>query len=249
MLIRLSKAAIQKTLKRFGREIRHVEKPVPEDPKFAWLGKLGIKTVLDIGANVGEFSQMMTRILPGCQIYAFEPLEECVVVLRNNLAGYPQFQVFNTALGNYSGGASMRRNALTYASSLLENTELHLQNYPELKQSSHAVSVSVSALDQMAEEMRLEPALLIKIDVEGYTKQVIEGGSRTLDRAHAVIIEASYWPLYQGQVLFDWVYDAMRQKGFRYAGNVKQQLSPVDGSVLQADAVFVNETAYRRLRE
>ena len=249
MFIRLSKAAIQRTLKRFGREIRHLEQPLRDDPSFAWLGKLGIKTVLDVGANAGEFSQMMTRILPGCQIYAFEPLAECAAVLRKNLAGYSQLRVFQTALGNRSGAASMRRSPMTYASSLLENTELHLLNYPELKESSQEISVSIAALDEIAREISLDPLLLIKIDVEGYTKPVIEGGSWTLDRADVVIVEASYWPLYQGQVLFDWVYDAMRQKGLRYVGNVKQQSSPVDGSVLQADAVFMNETAYHRVRE
>ncbi len=53
-----------------------------------------------------------------------------------------------------------------------------------------------------------------------------------------LIVGTSFRTLYEGQPLFDEIYGLLRQMGFKYVENWNQLLSPVDGSVLQADAIF-----------
>lgn len=37
----------------------------------------GINTVLNIGANVGQFVETIRRAVPQAMMYSFEPLKEC----------------------------------------------------------------------------------------------------------------------------------------------------------------------------
>jgi len=54
-------------------------------------------------------------------------------------------------------------------------------------------------------------------------------------------MEVSFRELYEGQALFDQIYETLKSKGFSYRGNLYQLLNPLDGSLLQADALFVRQ--------
>ena len=45
-------------------------------PEEHWLAQAGIKTVIDIGAHIGEFAQRIRAILPDADLVCFEPLRE-----------------------------------------------------------------------------------------------------------------------------------------------------------------------------
>jgi hypothetical protein len=79
----------------------------------------------------------------------------------------------------------------------------------------------------------------VKIDVQGYEDRVIAGGDAVISRSKAMIVEVSFQELYEGQPLFDDIYQRLKQKGFAYMGNLYQLLNPADAAVLQADALFV----------
>ena len=57
--------------------------------------------------------------------------------------------------------------------------------------------------------------------------------------ASAIIIEISFLELYEGQPLFDKVFEILNRKGFAYMGNLYQLIDPSNGVPLQADALFV----------
>jgi len=81
---------------------------------------------------------------------------------------------------------------------------------------------------------------LLKIDVQGLEKQVLDGGKETIKKVKVIIIETSYISLYKDQPLFDDVHDQLAKVGFRFHGNLGQLLHPTDGSILQGDSVFIN---------
>jgi len=70
-----------------------------------------------------------------------------------------------------------------------------------------------------------------------------EGASQSCENVDYILTEVSFRLLYEGQTSFDDLYELLKQLGFSYAGNVDQLLSAADGSVLQADALFVRDTA------
>jgi methyltransferase FkbM-like protein len=136
----------------------------------------------------------------------------------------------------------MRRNEFAPSSSLLPMTEAHKKAFPFTVQES-CETVEVRRLDEIAGDLWLQDNILVKIDVQGYEDKVILGGERLIARAKLIVVEVSFQTLYEGQPLFDEIYRALTSKGFAYSGNLHQLKSPLDGSVLQADAIFLRESS------
>ena len=60
-----------------------------------WLLQSNINTIIDIGANIGEFTLIFSELFPGAEIYAFEPLPACYNQLKANTKGIPTISTFN----------------------------------------------------------------------------------------------------------------------------------------------------------
>jgi hypothetical protein len=54
-----------------GLELRRI--PAHERNRYSWLRDRGIRTVLDVGANTGQFARDIRGFLPDARIFAFEP--------------------------------------------------------------------------------------------------------------------------------------------------------------------------------
>ena len=213
---------------------------VPEENRFLWLAGLNINTIVDIGAHIGEFARMIHKILPNASIFSFEPLEAPFSELKNNMGRVPNFMAFKYALGDTTGIMEMHRNDFTPSSSLLPMTDRHKDIFP-FTAAETIETVDGRRLDDVLKDLYFEDNILVKIDVQGYEHRVILGGEKLLSRAKLLIVETSFLPLYEGQPLFDDIYSMLRQRGFAYIGNWEQFISPADGSVLQADAMFIRE--------
>jgi hypothetical protein len=89
--------------------------------------------------------------------------------------------------------------------------------------------------------LKIQGNVLVKLDVQGYEDKVIEGGKCLLQRAKILIVETSIVPLYEGQPLFRHIFTMLDRQQFTYHGALSQLTSPIDGSVLQADAIFMRD--------
>jgi len=216
-----------------GLDIRRA----PRFEPYEWLKVRNIRTVLDIGANTGQFAQQICRVLPNAMLYSFEPLEDCYKELLKRMGHIPKFRAFNFALGDKNGQADIYRNDYTPSSSLLSMEELHKRAFPF---TSHATvqKILIRRLDDIVNEMDIVENVLVKIDVQGTEDKVIMGGERLLSRTSIMIVETSFRTLYHGQPLFDTIYEMLKQKGFVYAGSEDTIRNPNDGSILQCDLVF-----------
>ena len=206
-----------------------------------WLQAANIRTVVDVGANAGQFSSAIRCFVPEAQIYAFEPLPDCYESLCRRLAKRGRFQGFCTAVGAENGDVTFWRSEFAKSSSVLPMTELHKESFPWSK-GAKGLKVPQCRLDDCLDKMELAPNVLLKIDVQGYELQVLRGAQRLLQEVEYALVETSFQKLYQGQADFHQVYELMRGEGFGYAGNLEQLLSPVDGTILQADSLFVHHS-------
>jgi FkbM family methyltransferase len=228
------KRIIQKALNNFGYEIKRKD----PWPIYGWLGKEEIKTVLDIGANTGQFALRIHKILPDAQIYSFEPLSDCFEELKRNMRDVPKFRGLNYALGNEAGKQVIYRNDFSDSSSLLPMEQLHKDAFPYTKNAREEV-IEIRRLDDIASSLELTKNVLIKIDVQGFEDRVIQGGEQTIKRAKILIVETSFEPLYRGQFLFDGIYSMLKSCGFIFKGYEESLRNPKDGHILQCDSIFV----------
>lgn len=207
-------------------------------PHRDWLRSQGIATIIDVGSCSGAFAYAMRSILPQAQIYSFEPLQDNFDRLVRNLSRRGHFQAFNTAIGDRQGELGFHRNAFSPSSSALEMGELHRRAFPHTAQTT-TLNVPVAPLDDFLDRMTLASKVMLKVDVQGYEDAVLRGATKILQQVDLIEIEVSHQPLYEGQVLFDGIYQMLQKAGFRFGGELDNMLSPLDGSILQSDGLFL----------
>ena len=202
-----------------------------------WLTECKFKTIIDIGANEGQFAHKMRRLFPDAKIISFEPLPHVYEILRQSFRNDGKFTSYNLALGIKPGKTQMWLNEFNPASSLLKIKE-HLKHFGFARHEK-AVEINIVQLDKILNVSLIEKPFLVKIDVQGYEENVIKGGMNILLNADMIISEVSFIQLYEYQGLFDRIYSLLANLGFNYSGNYDQLRSPVDNQILQADAIFV----------
>ncbi|OUL29115.1 FkbM family methyltransferase [Nostoc sp. 106C] len=206
-----------------------------------WIHELNITTIIDIGANVGQFAISINAVLPKAQIYSFEPIPDCFNKLKASMSGKKNFTAFNLGIGDRAGDLVFQHNSYSQSSSFLQITHLHKTAFPETSD-SHSINVKIEKLDEVAEKLLLTDSLLIKIDVQGYEDKVLNGGEATIKRAKIIIIETSFTNLYEDQPLFEDIYSKLKDWDFVYAGCFDQLYHPQDGKILQADSIFIKNS-------
>lgn len=225
---------LNRGLRRFGYEMCP---SVPEARDLEFARSIGIRTIIDVGANKGQFAQRALRAFPSALVYSFEPLSGPALELRKLAGREPRLRVFNSALGDHEGTACIEVNAFSPASSLLRLRSLAKDAFPYVREAG-VEEVSITTLDRWTAARELPGPTLVKIDVQGYEDRVIRGGRRFLSKTEALIVEVSYVALYENQPLFDEVYCAVRDLQFRCVGVTAPIWSPT-GQLLQGDALFL----------
>lgn len=231
------KSLVQGFLRLFGVRLSRLPTKEDELKKTIWLRNMGIKTVLDIGGNVGSFAEWSFQNLPEASVYSFEPLRECYQEIINKFEQKPKFKAYNLALGDETGQVEMYRNEYSPSSSLLPMAKLHKDCFPYTER-EEIEKINVVRLDDIAQQLKLDKPLLIKVDVQGFEDKVIMGGIKVFSQADVLMIEMSVEELYKGQLLFDDIYKILVKLGFQYRGITDQLYNPQDGRILQAEVIF-----------
>jgi FkbM family methyltransferase len=195
------------------------------------------RTVIDVGANIGQFTMAAAKSFPGANVHSFEPLPDCVKRLRQNVRDLQNVTVHSVALGERESSCSMHVNAYKLSSSILPLTSAHRQAFPYAKEVD-SFEVEVSTLDKTLENVPLQRPVLLKIDVQGYEERVLRGAVMTLMQVDYAVIEASTLPLYEGELLLDGLIGLMNRFGFSFQCPVGRLNHPSTGNVLQIDAFF-----------
>ncbi len=230
------KKTVKQYFNRFGLEITRYSY---QENDLSWIIRNNsIGTVLDIGANVGLFSESVRSVSPEIKIYAFEPLAECYRTMLENMGRDANFKAFNFALGDQNEIKSINISPHSSSSSLLKMAKLHEDAFPHSK-GGFSRQIEIKTLDDLSSSIDVVGNLLIKMDAQGYEDKIIQGGQALFSLAKVVLTEISFYPLYEGQPLFDALYCKLKELDFFYAGGTNSKKSPLDGTILFEDALFV----------
>lgn len=195
-----------------------------------------LATVVDVGANRGQFAVMAAHRWPSARLICFEPLPEPRGRLERVLAGHPALRVVDAAAGEEAGTAEFHVTRSDDSSSLLRPTATQTAAFPDSVEVD-AVQVRVVRLDEeLAEGEPVRPALL-KIDVQGAELSTLRGAVGVLDRFDAILVECSFTELYAGQALASDVVRFLDDHGFVLTG-MGDPSTDATGRTLQSDLVF-----------
>ena len=195
-----------------------------------------LKTVVDIGANRGQFALTARQHAPDARIIAFEPLEEPAEVFRMVFQGDAGVELHLCAIGPLEGEALMHVSRADDSSSLLPISRLQSQLFPGTDEQGTRW-VIVKPLDAVLDAARILRPALFKIDVQGYEFETLKGCAPLLGCFDYLLVECSYMELYTGQALADEVINYLVKAGFVLADR-HNLVHDVHGNPIQADFFF-----------
>lgn len=200
-------------------------------------------TVLDVGANRGQFALLAARRFPRARIVCFEPLAVPRAKLERVFTDRRRVHVVGTALAASAQRSDMFVSRADDSSSLLAPTALQLSTFPGtdvIKQ----VSLMTERLDVLLDRDSLVRPALLKIDVQGAELDVLIGATGILDEIDSILVECSFVELYDGQPMADDVVGFLLNHDFRLT-SIVNPLVDQTGQVVQADLVFARKDTVR----
>ncbi len=200
-----------------------------------------ISIVLDVGANTGNYAKQLKQYGYKGKIISFEPLSAAFFELKKAAEkDSANWECYNIALGDQDGESVINIAGNSESSSLLPMLDAHVSAAPYSKYIG-TEKIKVQKLDTLFSSLILEKKenLCLKIDVQGYEKQVLQGTLETLSFVKVIEMELSLVPLYGDQVLFRFMVDYLISLGFELVSLEPLFIDPSTGHVLQFDGIFV----------
>lgn len=198
-----------------------------------------IDTVLDIGANTGQFSQQLREDLGYKKmILSFEPLSSAFEMLEERAKDDMGWEVFNFALGDIDKLEDINIAGNSESSSILDMLPSHLDSAPESLYISKE-TVKIKKLDSIFDSLcTTNNNIYMKIDTQGYESKVLKGAENSLKHIDTVQMEMSLVALYDGELLFNDMYMLMNDLGYSLISIEPVFSDPNSGQLLQIDGIF-----------
>jgi len=205
------------------------------------LPKFNIKTVIDVGANVGQFASQIRQLSRSVKIHSFEPNPKVFKKLSKTASSDSLWFVHEAALGRSNGDIILNVTASDDFSSCLDSTEFGKGRFASELVIIERVAVKLQTLDYMMKRIidgdNCDEAVLLKLDTQGYDMEVLKGGASLLGNVQIIVTELSFLPIYEGVVPFDESMAYLKSLGFMLTG-----LFPVSRDanyrIIEADCVF-----------
>lgn len=239
-----TRASVRESAKIAVRSILHrhdldlMSNPYPRRVA-AMLSWLRLHTVVDVGANVGQYGAALRASGFGGRIVSCEPLPDAYGRLVRRAAGDPSWMGVNAAVGESSGSLEINVSANSYSSSILPMAEAHRSAAPGSEYIG-SVRVPVTTVADLVGDYRIQPrCALLKIDTQGFEGAVLDGARDLIGEFAAVQLELSFLPLYEGQQLFPELTVRMEAAGYTMYALGSGFGDRLTGRMLQCDGLFV----------
>ena len=232
---------LRKIAQKLGYDIMRL----PTDPairqQIELLRKYRINIVFDIGANVGQYGQRLRAMGFKGKIVSFEPLPEAFEQLNEIARKDADWSIVNCAMGNFIGETQINVSQNSYSSSILEVLPRHLESAPQSAY-LYKINVPVQTVDSLIDQYYTENSrLFVKIDTQGFEKQVFAGGQQSLNKISGFQMELSLVSLYEGETLLYEMVDLLREYGFKLRLLEGGHRNYDTGEILQVEAYFYRE--------
>ena len=169
--------------------IRYVAKNRKIHPFDCMPKDINVHWILDVGANVGDVSIAAMQSYHTCKVICFEPVKQTYKLLEQNLMPYSDRVIlFNQALSDENGFGEINLTTFNGANSILPQSKFH-QFFTHVREIGKEM-ITLAKLDEIAEKFPTDYIDIMKIDVEGYELNVLNGGRKFIkDHVDTIIIE------------------------------------------------------------
>ena len=232
----LLKSLIKKPFELFGYEVRKsgvLARRRNLSDFLDHLKRLGFEpqTIIDVGVAIG--TTPLYEKFPDSTHLLIEPLREFEQIIKEICQKYNASYIL-AAAGYNSGKIKINVHPdLSSSSTYIEKESKFIDSISR--------EVTQIRIDDVCKEKDLKGPYLIKIDVQGAELDVLEGATDIINNTEVIILEVSFFELYEGGPQFYDVIDYMHKKGFVVYDIFGGQYRQFDGALIQLDVAFVKE--------
>lgn len=198
-----------------------------------------ISTIIDVGANIGQYATQVRSLGFNGRIISIEPQKKEFDILRAKTQRHNNWDAINVALGDYDGDHTINIASNSYSSSMLDINSAggNLFNYVDKQ------NVTVARLDSIYDDL-ISPTekVFLKVDVQGFEQEVIKGAYNSLRKIAGVQLEVSHFENYKGEMLFTDTLKEMEKLNFSLHAISPELFNSNDGKQLQSDCIFFKNT-------
>ncbi|MEH6590012.1 MAG: FkbM family methyltransferase [Halioglobus sp.] len=207
---------------------------------FKLLNDYQIDTVIDVGANQGQFGLSIRSLGFRGKIYSFEPVQGAFDKLSEVASPDQDWHVFNYALGAESGEALINVSGFSSLSSLLDLNAYALNRWTS-SEVTHKENIEIKTLDDCVAQgvFDAQRRLFLKMDTQGFDLEVFKGASSVIKNVSGMLSELSLIPFYEGMPGYAESLAIYEGHGFKVSGFYPITRNK-DLSLNEVDCVLVN---------
>lgn len=185
------------------------------------LDRYNIDTVIDVGAHTGQYAKNLRSMDYNGYIYSFEPTPSSYNKLKELAYDDDLWVLFNVALGSEYEERKLNIASKSDMSSFQAPTAEAKHLLGDRIQSQSSIYVDVKRLDDIFEnKINLDDKsnIHLKLDVEGFERNVLKGATCTLDKCRSIQVEVAFRPMYEGQMHIREAVDILEKYGYLIGG-------------------------------
>lgn len=236
------KKLIRNQIEKFGYQI--VKPNLRQDyllRRMKLINNYKVDVLLDVGANTGQYGNMMRNAGFQGKIISFEPLSEAFRSLVKKAASVNNWEVFNYGLGNLDDELDINIAANSESSSFLSMLPAHTKHRPKSKYIG-TEKVKIKKIDSVFDSIcHSGDIVFLKIDAQGYEYNILEGAKESLSNITGLQIEMSLEPLYHDEKLMCDMIAYLATKGFKLMSIEPGSVDYTTGQMFQVDGIFFIE--------
>lgn len=200
-----------------------------------------INKIMDIGANTGIYGEEMRKWGYKGEIVSFEPLSDAFNKLKSNSQNDNKWQILNCAIGNFDGETSINISKNSVSSSILDILPIHIENEKNAKFINKEI-IKITRLDTIFDKY-YQPGdkIFLKIDTQGYEKNVLEGAVNSISKITGLQLELSLVSLYNGSATYLDLIEYLKTIGFSLFSVENGFYESKTGRLLQFDGIFFRD--------
>ena len=199
-----------------------------------------IKNIMDVGANNTNWSREILKVLKTTNFCLIEPQEEVEKFLSDFCKEFSGSVYFLTGVGNKTEEKYFTVWDDLQGSSFLPELDTNLIA------SGKQRKLAITTIDNILETNALPIPELVKLDIQGYELNALEGATKLFGKTEVFIIEVSLFQFSTDAPIFFDVINFMNQRGYVMYDFLGYLRRPLDGALGQCDLCFVKKDGFFR---
>ncbi|NET11882.1 MAG: FkbM family methyltransferase [Okeania sp. SIO1H6] len=205
------------------------------------LQNFNVKTIFDVGANVGKITAKYRELFPQAKIYSFEPFPEEFQKLQLKFKEDNSVELQNFAVGKSVGVKEFYVNQKSATNSLLSRPKKGKKYYSRTGETVSVTNVCVKTIDEFCREAEISEISILKMDIQGGELLALQGAIEQLSASSILLIYAEVFFVthYENSPLFYEICSFLAEYQYTLYG-IYNIVHARDGQMRYADAIFLS---------